>query len=144
MSHPTLMIKQDDHFNFVIADDDPEDQLLLLQAFGESFQNYSSVSVYNGRELMDYLLKRRTYVDDVHGRPDFIFLDINMPGKNGYEVLKELKSNKAFQSIPVYIFSTSCSLSDQKVMMGLGAEKCYIKPSEYNDYKKIITEVRAA
>jgi len=138
------MKKQDGHFNFVIADDDQDDQQLLLQAFGESFNNYSSVSVYNGRELMDYLLKRKSYVNDQQSRPDFIFLDINMPEQNGYEVLIELKSIKELESIPVYIFSTACTESDQIIMIGLGAKKCYIKPSEYKGYKQIITEVIAA
>jgi CheY-like chemotaxis protein len=136
-------MRKDTHFNFVIADDDQDDQNLLLQAFGESFSNYSSISVYNGRELMDFLLKRRNYANDLHSRPDFIFLDINMPKQNGYDALKELKSNDALQSIPVYIFSTTCSASDQQIMLGLGAEKCFIKPSTFQDYKKIIQEVIA-
>jgi CheY-like chemotaxis protein len=135
------MRKEETHFNFIIADDDQEDQQLLLQAFGDSFQNYSPVSVYNGRELMDYLLKRSAYADDAQSTPDFIFLDINMPEKNGYEALKELKSINKLQNIPVYIFSTTCSMSDQKLLLKLGAEKCYIKPSEYRGYKEIITEV---
>ena len=134
-------MNKDTHFNFVIADDDQDDQQLLLQAFEENCHNYSSFSVYNGRELMDYLLKERTFLNDIHSNPDFIFLDINMPLQNGYEVLRELKTHSGLQNIPVYIFSTACSLSDQETMTGLGAKKCFIKPSAFQDYKKIIREV---
>src|SRR5688572_30724519 len=116
------------YFNFVIADDDVDDQDLLLQAFAESAIKYESTSVFNGRQLMDYLLHCEEYIDAKHPDPDIIFLDINMPEKNGFEVLKELKANSSLRKIPVYIFSTSCSPSDQKIMIGLGAEKCYVKP----------------
>ncbi len=137
-------MKKASHFNFVIADDDQDDQQTLLQAFKENFNNYSSFSVYDGRELMDYLLKEKEYLNDLHSNPDFIFLDINMPLQNGYEVLKELKAHNELKKIPVYVFSTACSVGDRKIMMGLGAEKCFIKPSLFAEYKKIIEEVITA
>jgi DNA-binding NarL/FixJ family response regulator len=97
--------------------------------------------VYNGRELMDYLLKEKNYLNNSDRQPDFIFLDINMPFQNGYQVLQELKVHADLQKIPVYIFSTACSPSDQEKMIGLGAKKCYIKPSAFHDYREIIREV---
>ena len=129
------------HYNFIIADDDKDDQDLLLKAFTNSSVKYESISVFNGRQLMDYLLCRKNYKNEIHALPDFIFLDINMPGKNGFEVLRELKANTSLQNIPVYIFSTTCSLNDQKIMLGLGAEKCYIKPYLINDYQVMIKEI---
>jgi len=142
--YASSLMKNETPFDFVIADDDQDDQQTLLQAFKDNFNNFNSFSVYNGRELMDYLLKEKKYSDDLHSNPDFIFLDINMPLQNGYEVLKELKAHAELKKIPVYIFSTACSPSDREIMMGLGAQKCFIKPSLYKDYKTIIEEVIAA
>ena len=136
-------MKTNTHLNFVIADDDADDQQLLIQAFNETAINYDLTSVYNGSQLMDYLLCREYYKNKNHPDPDFIFLDINMPLKNGFEVLRELKANNALRNIPVYIFSTSCSPNDQKVMADLGAKKCYVKPASFEGYKKIITEIVA-
>jgi CheY-like chemotaxis protein len=131
------------HFSFVIVDDDKDDQELLLQAFKECTMNYDSLAVFDGSQLMNYLLCREQYTDVRHSNPDFIFLDINLPLKNGFEVLTELKSNKDLKGIPIYIFSTTLSPKDQQRMLNLGAKKCFTKPTAFADYKKMINEIVA-
>ena len=131
------------HINILIADDDQDDQTLLLQALTESEINYSSVSFYNGYQLMNYLLNRDIYKDSTHENPDLIFLDINMPVLNGLETLREIKSNDAIKNIPVYVFTTTCSPKEKSDAISLGARRFFTKPCDFDDIKKMVNEVVA-
>ena len=60
--------------------------------------------------------------------PDFIFLDINMPGLDGFEVLKRIKENNRTNNIPVYMYSTSSLLISRNTALNLGARNYFSKP----------------
>jgi DNA-binding response OmpR family regulator len=135
MCHSTSTLK------ILVADDDKEDQHLLMQAFKENEIDCDLVPFYNGRQLMDYLLFRGEYKNDHHTDPDFIVLDINMPLQNGFEVLREIQENMALQNIPIYIFTTSHASEDRSLAIGLGATKFFTKPDDFKEIKKIVREI---
>lgn len=85
----------------------------------------------DGTELMDSL-------QNPPPTPKIIFLDLNMPGKDGRETLKDIKSNNKFNGIPVVIFSTSSRKEDVDYTHDHGANLYINKPSDYDSLKKVI------
>ena len=94
--------------NILIADDDPDDRLLLEEAWDEVSIAKSLYFVEDGEMLMDFLYHRGDYkIDDAFPRPDLILLDLNMPKKDGREALKEIKADATLRQIPVIVLTTS-------------------------------------
>lgn len=94
------------------------------------------VSVVNdGNELIDYLNHSDNYL------PDIIFLDINMPGKNGLECLKELRQEGRFNEIMIVIYSTSGAESDIREAYRYGANNYLKKPGDFAELKASLAHV---
>ena len=92
----------------LMADDDPDDCLLVSKAFKTSRLCNDLRFVSDGEELMDYLYQRGKYKGTGEApRPGLILLDLNMPRKDGREALKEIKGDPALREIPVVVLTTS-------------------------------------
>src|SRR5688500_11812120 len=100
-----------EHFIVVIADDDLDDQEFIKMALNESSHTFDLNSVYNGLQLMSFLLKTEAY-KNIHLHPALIFLDLNMPLLDGFAVLKQLREHPVAKNIPVYILSSSNDKGD--------------------------------
>jgi CheY-like chemotaxis protein len=113
----------------LIADDDPEDCLLIKDAFKESLLLNGLRFVEDGEELMDYLRHQGKYKDPSSSpRPGIVLLDLNMPKKDGREALKEIKSDPNLKSIPVVVLTTSKAEEDILRSYNLGANSFITKP----------------
>ncbi len=113
----------------LIADDDPEDCMLIRDAFKEGLLINGLRFVGDGEELMDYLRRQGKYRDRSKSpRPGIILLDLNMPKKDGREALKEIKSDSDLRSIPVVILTTSKEEEDILRSYDLGANSYITKP----------------
>ncbi|WP_142784816.1 response regulator [Changchengzhania lutea] len=124
-----------DYIKVILADDDEDDRLFFTDAFDE-LKITTKVNTFNdGVYLMDYLNG-----DDVV-LPHVLFLDLNMPRKNGIECLKEIKDNPKFNDISVAIYSTSASEEDIEKTFVLGANIYIKKPSDFKTLKKVLSEV---
>ncbi len=110
----------------VFADDDADDRLLLQEAFEENNLKCTLYFVEDGVELLDYLEQNSTI-------PSLILLDINMPRKDGKQILQEIKSNTKWRHIPVIMFTTSKSPEDIRKCYDLGANSFIIKPSSFEN-----------
>ncbi|MES2574205.1 MAG: response regulator [Bacteroidota bacterium] len=126
---------QHDFTLITLADDDEDDRLFFTDAFDELKINTVVNTVNNGRELLNYLNDPETVL------PHIIFLDLNMPILNGIECLKEIKLNDKFKDIAIAIYSTSSSDQDVEDTLVLGANIYIKKPSNFNDLKKILSDV---
>lgn len=84
----------------MLADDGPDDRLFFKEALKVLQIATRLITVENGEELMDFLLKNSEQL------PDVLFLDLNMPRKSGFEYLSEIKHDKKIQHIPIIIYST--------------------------------------
>lgn len=94
-----------------LADDDADDRMLFEEALKEVTHSSKLTTAKDGEHLMEILN------DSPPGNPDVIFLDLNMPLKNGFECLKQIKASDQFKDIPVIVYSTSCQQeSIQKCM----------------------------
>jgi len=119
----------------LLADDDLDDCDLFKTALTELPVNAQLGIVYNGDQLLNELKLESFQL------PDVIFLDLNMPRKNGAECLESIKSSDRLKEIPVIIFSTSVPEALAKKLMALGAKECIRKPSTFQDLKEIILNI---
>jgi CheY-like chemotaxis protein len=106
----------------LLIDDDQDDCYLFTDAIKKSFPSISVAQANNFIEGIAYLTS---------ATPDIIFLDLNMPFKNGLDALSELKSDESFRNIPVVIFSSSNYTRDVKTGYERGAALYFTKPSSF-------------
>ncbi|MES2486809.1 MAG: response regulator [Bacteroidota bacterium] len=118
-----------------LADDDEDDCTFFAEALNEIHAEAAFTICRNGEELMNLLDKQQ------QPQPDIIFLDLNMPLKNGYECLKEIRNNTAFKNAPVVIFTTSGLEEDINIVYGLGATHFATKPTSFDKLKALIFKV---
>jgi CheY-like chemotaxis protein len=117
----------------LMADDDPDDRLLAKDAVAESGLEGDLRFVENGEELLDYLLHRGDYASgETAPRPSLILLDLNMPRKDGREVLHEIRAQPELRSIPVVVFTTSRADIDVGRIYELGANSFISKPFQFD------------
>lgn len=110
-----------EQFNLLLADDDTDDQLFFDDAL-KIVSNASHLNIVeDGEELMRYLISNAAHL------PDMVFLDVNMPRKNGTECLNEIKSNKALKDLPIIIYSTSMTESLADSLYNSGAHYFFQK-----------------
>jgi two-component system, response regulator len=118
---------------FLMADDDPDDRLLIKEAFQESLISNSIYFVEDGVELMDYLRKQGQYSHPANApTPDLILLDLNMPRKDGREALAEIKSDAHLRYIPVVVLTTSKAEEDIMRSYDIGAASYITKPVTFD------------
>lgn len=116
----------------LLADDDKDDCLFFEDAINELVQSANFTTVHDGEQLMQLL------TNGPNKLPDVLFLDLNMPRKNGFECLEEIKHNKKLKALPVVVFSTSFEQEVVNRLYDNGAQYFIRKPSEFSLYKKII------
>ncbi len=131
----------DTNISILVAEDDADDRFLLETAFKENGFTETLCFVENGIEVIEYLQKAETR-KDITPLPTLILLDLNMPKKDGREVLKELKQNPAFKQIPIIIFSTTQNETEVKRCYELGADSYMMKPDTYENLLKAIVTIR--
>lgn len=118
----------------LLADDDSDDRFFFDLALKEVGLPVELSTVEDGEQLMDSLLK------SIMKPPDIIFLDLNMPRKNGAECLSEIMLNDKLRQIPVIIYSTSLHEDVADVLYDTGA--CYyVKKTDFTELQKILTRL---
>ena len=121
-----------ERFNILMADDDPDDRMLVKDALQETELTQCLNCVEDGEELLAYLKGEGKYVHrPAQQLPGLILLDLNMPRKDGREALKEIKANPHLRRIPVVILTTSNASEDILNTYDLGANSFIIKPRDF-------------
>ena len=121
----------------LMADDDMDDQLLAQEALAESRMLNQLRCVNDGVELLAYLRGEGPYANN-NPWPGLILLDLNMPRKDGREVLAELKADPQFRRIPVVILTTSKSEEDILRGYDLGASSYLTKPVTFSSLVELM------
>lgn len=125
--------------DILLVEDNPGDVRLTKEALKDSKIKNSLFVVDNGEKAMDFLCKRNGY-EDVPV-PDLIILDLNLPKKNGKEVLSEIKSDETLKHIPVVVLTTSKADEDILKSYKLFAN-CYItKPLELDNFIEVVKTI---
>jgi CheY-like chemotaxis protein len=124
--------------NILLADDDRDDRFLFQEALSELPMKADLRTVHDGEALMNYL------EENAHNLPDVLFLDLNMPKKNGFECLSEIKISDRLRELPVIMFSTSFPRDvtyEQdmiKMLYKIGAADYIRKPANFDQLKEVI------
>lgn len=122
------------HLNILLADDDTDDCIFFKAVLQELPLSTHLITVHDGEQLMHLL------VNETIEFPHVLFLDLNMPRKNGFECLSEIKLNNKLKKLPVIIFSTSFEQEVVNQLYKNGAQYFIRKPSEFSQFKKIIQQ----
>ena len=118
----------------LIVDDDADDREILRDAFMSKHKDHREyVFIETGDHLLEYLEN-----GDTEELPALIMLDLNMPGKDGREALKEIKGSARLRSIPTIVFTTSGSQRDKDISYDLGANSFITKPDTFNKLVEMV------
>jgi len=123
--------------NVLLADDDRDDCNFFKKALDALELSTRLTVVSDGEQLMQ-LLADAAMEPDAELMPDVLFLDINMPRKNGLECLSEMKRNEKLKDLPVIIFSTSNSQDKINLLFKNGAHVYVHKPGSFSQLKEVI------
>ena len=117
--------------SIILADDDMDDHLIFEDALKQVAPATRLSTVKNGHELLSLLS---------NFAPDLIFLDLDMPGKNGLECLKEIRQNPQYQKLPVVVYSSTSRQNNISVAYEMGANLFFVKSA---DYQNLVSAIQA-
>ncbi len=120
--------------NILIADDDKDDCFFFQEAIEELYTDIVLSMVHNGEELMNLL------TDSSKQLPHILFLDLNMPRKNGFECIIEIRASKKLVKLPVVVLSTAFKQSEIDQLYNNGAHYYIRKPIDINHLKSVIQQ----
>jgi two-component system, chemotaxis family, response regulator Rcp1 len=125
--------------NILLVEDNPGDVELTEDALRRSKVATRVSVVTDGEDAMDYLRRQSSYQDET--MPDLVLLDLNLPRKDGMEVLKEMKDDRTLRHIPVVVLTTSEAERDILASYELGAN-CFIsKPVDLTEFRKVVESI---
>ena len=131
--------RNDNFFELLLVEDNAADILLLREAIGEIGMNIHLHVVQDGEEAMKYLHQHDPYPGSV--LPDLILLDLNLPRKNGFGILADIKTDEDLKEIPVIVLSTSRAEEDVSRSYRLHAN-CFIsKPANLEEFMDVIRNI---
>jgi two-component system response regulator len=123
----------------LLIEDSPTDRFLAEEALLQAKMANRVNVVTDGEQAIQYLRRREPFPNAV--RPDLILLDLNLPKKDGREVLREIKEDPGLRLIPVVVLTTSRAEEDVLKSYGLHAN-CYItKPVQFEEFKRIVLSI---
>ena len=125
-------------FNILLIEDNEGDVLLTKVALENTGVPFKLNILDNGESAINFLNKIHATTEDI---PDIILLDINLPKKNGHEVLKFIKNNDQIKQIPVVILTTSSSQKDIDLAYANHANYFITKPSEMDEFLNAVSAI---
>ncbi|MDB9374868.1 response regulator [Nodularia sphaerocarpa] len=123
----------------LLVEDNPGDAQLTRIALEDSKISVNLNVVEDGVEAMAFLQKQGNYANAPH--PDIVLLDLNLPRKDGREVLAEIKADQNFRRIPVVVLTTSQSEEDILKAYNLSANCFITKPVDFDQFVKIVQSI---
>ena len=110
-------------------ENDEDEQFFMKEGFASSGLFDIIKITRSGNELLEWLGSHPDH-------PDLILSDLNMPGKNGYDIIEEIRNHKALKHIPVVITSTSTAVKVREKCLEMGAAQYIVKPETFIEYEK--------
>ena len=123
----------------LLVEDNAADAQLVERAFRTACVPVHLCTVEDGFQALDYLHRKESFPDAV--RPDLIMLDLNLPGRDGHEVLRELKGDPELKEVPVLVYSGSAAQKDVRLAYRLGGN-CYVrKPVDLEEFFGVVASI---
>lgn len=121
--------------HILLTDDDEEDREFFMEAIKEIAPSVKVTTANDGEQMFDIIEK------STNDLPALIFLDLNMPCKNGFECLEDLKSSDKWKDIPVLVYSTTANLKQVDLTYQKGANLFIQKPHTYSGIKMMLNKI---
>jgi CheY-like chemotaxis protein len=131
ISLPLEMAKSLSQKHILLADDDMDDCLLFANVLEELLLPVKLTLIHDGEELTQLLYESQQM-------PDIVFLDLNMPRKNGLACLAEIKKSEKLRQLPVVIFSTSYEVEVINRLYSIGAQFYIRKPNDFSQLRTVV------
>jgi len=125
----------------LLVEDNAGDVELILAALDKSKLAIEVVVARDGGEALDYLHRRGEFATRPPANPAVIFLDLKMPKVDGLEVLRQIKSDDALNTIPVVILTSSRDETGLAQCYQLGANSCVVKPVDFQQFAEAIRQL---
>src|SRR5687767_2586161 len=122
-------------YKIIIVENDEDEQLFMTEGFNATGYFDILAVLNNGNALFEWLQAHPAQL------PDVVLSDLNMPGKNGYEILTEIRATPAYMHIPVIITSTSSTKAFMDKCFALGAADYLVKPETFVEYEPYVTKL---
>ncbi|NEU69314.1 response regulator [Spirosoma agri] len=122
----------------LIADDDADDRMLLEQAMRQNGYDKQIKFVEDGEQLMEYMRREGRFTEQTAPWPSLLILDLNMPRKNGFQALTEIKADPALRRLPIVVMTTSSTDEDVIRSYNLGVNSFITKPFSFNRMVEMI------
>jgi CheY-like chemotaxis protein len=124
------------------VEDNRMDFELMLDAFEEAHLGNTIEHAVDGTNALNYLFGRGEYSDrSIHPLPDIILLDLKLPGIDGFEVLRQIKSTPILKRLPVIILTSSKEEGDRAMGYDLGANSYLVKPVSFEGFLEVVRKV---
>lgn len=120
----------------LLVEDNPGDARLTFEALRDGKFPSNIHHVIDGEQAMRYLRKQAPYGEAV--TPDIVLLDLNLPRKNGREVLQDMRDDPVLRAIPVVALTTSSARDDVNACYSLGANAYMVKPVEFDRFVEAV------
>lgn len=127
----------------LMVEDDPRDRELMARALKKAGRGFDVVTLSDGFDALDYLFSRGAWAGREHGTPRAVLLDLNLPGKHGLDVLRELRETPETRLLPVVILSSSAEESDVRAGYELGANSYVRKPVDCDEFGELARQICA-
>jgi CheY-like chemotaxis protein len=123
----------------LLVEDDPGDTLMIREAFADNKVSNRLTALTDGVEAMRYLRREGSHAEAA--RPDLILLDLNLPRKDGREVLAEIKGDPDLSTIPVVVLTTSQAEEDVLRSYQLHANAYVTKPVDFERFIEVVRQI---
>ncbi len=128
--------------SILLVEDNPMDVELIIDAFKEARLANQMQVAKNGKEALEFLFGEGSYADrEKYPLPDIILLDLKMPGIDGHEVLRKIKSADILKRLPVIILTSSRDEGDRAMSYDNGANSYLVKPVSFNEFLIVVKQV---
>lgn len=125
--------------NILLVEDDPDDVVFVRRAFASVWADCNLHVVTNGEMALEFLRAQGEFTDAPS--PDLVLLDLNMPKKNGYEVLNDMKDDDGLKHIPVVVLTTSSDRDSVMKAYQMHANSFITKPVSADHLNRIVEMV---
>jgi CheY-like chemotaxis protein len=123
----------------LLVEDDPGDVLMTREAFAEHRVRNNLNVVSDGAEALAYVRREGAYADAP--RPDLVLLDLNLPRRDGREVLAEMKADPELRGIPIVVLTTSAAEADILASYSLHANAYVTKPVDFDRFISVVRQI---
>lgn len=130
-----------EEYNILLVEDNEGDIFMTTEAIQEHLESCSIQVIRNGLDAIQYFETLACQANPV--KPDLVFLDVNLPRRNGHDVLQYIKSQQALRTIPVVMLTTSSSPHDINQAYQQHVNSYLTKPIDMDEYHRMMSVVLA-